>query len=283
MTDQVPDHDGQFEELAAGYALDALEPADEQAFLRHASDCPDCTRMLASYREVAAAIASLVPPAAEPSPQLADRIMATVLADLGPDRPPAPPTPPDPSAQADSGAVPAGQPEAPPEAPAEPDTSSGVVPLKPRRRWLRPAAAAAAVAVIVGGIWGGLAATGGSSAPTLASCQRSSGCYQTALSSPTTHKQTAKVLVQGKNAWMVPTGIKPDNTAGQIYVLWQIVGKRLLPLGGFDVHPGSAGTSIKVGSLPAPYHGTTDFAISLEPGRKVPLKPTVVVALGAVS
>ncbi|HEY2579801.1 MAG TPA: hypothetical protein VGI74_26110, partial [Streptosporangiaceae bacterium] len=84
MTDQAPDHDGQFEELAAGYALDALEPADEQTFLQHASDCPECTRMLASYREVAAAIASVVPPAAEPSPQLADRIMASVRAGLDP-------------------------------------------------------------------------------------------------------------------------------------------------------------------------------------------------------
>lgn len=282
MTDQAPDHDDQFEELAAGYALDALEPAEEQTFLRHASDCPECTQMLASYREVAAAIASVVPPAAEPSPQLADRIMATVRTGQNPGGAPVSPVPTGP---ADAGAAPAPaeQADTTAGAPAQQQPSPEVVPLRPRRRWLRPAAAAAAAAVIAGGIWGGLAATSGSPAPTITSCQQQSGCFQTALSSVTTHRQTAKVLVQGKTAWMVPTGIKPNHAADQIYVLWQIVGKRLLPLGGFDVHPGTTGTSIKVGSLSAPYHGTSDFAISLEPGRTVPAKPTVVVALGAVS
>ncbi|HEY2575094.1 MAG TPA: anti-sigma factor, partial [Streptosporangiaceae bacterium] len=252
--------------------------------------CPECTRMLASYREVAAAIASVVPPAAEPSPQLADRIMASVRAGLDPSRAPAP------AAQA-AGATPAehagtapaeqtaGQPDSTPEAPAQQDTPAEVVPLRQRRRWLRPATAAAAAALIAGGgIWAGLAASsGGSSQPTVANCQPQHGCFQTALSSVATHQPTAKVLVQGKTVWMVPTGIKADNTADQIYVLWQIVGKHLHALGGFDIHPSGTGTEIEIGKLAAPYHGTTDFAISLEPGRTVPAAPTKVVALGAVS
>ena len=279
MTDQSSDHNDQFEELAAGYALDALEPADEQAFLRHASDCPECTEMIASYREVAAAIAAVVPPPAAPRPQLADRIMATVRAGLDPNPAPASAAPP---AQADAGAAPAPADTA--GTPAQPEPSPEVVPLRPRRRWLRPVAAAAAVAVIAGGIWGGLAATSGTPAPTIASCQQPA-CHQTALSSVTTHQPAAKVLVQGKNVWVVPTSMKADNSANQIYVLWQITdnGKRLTALGGFDVHPGGAGTTIKVGQLAVPYPGTKEFAISLEPGRTVPVSPTKVVAAGVVS
>ena len=268
VTDQSPGHDDQFEELAAGYALDALDPADEQTFVEHAADCPDCTRIVASYREVAAAIASVVPPAAEPSPQLADRIMATVRAGA-----------PAPSA----GAAPVASDTA--AAPAQEEPAAEVVPLRSRRRWLRPAAAAAAVAAIVGGIWGGLAATSGTSAPTIANCQSQQGCYQTALALPHTTRQTAKVLVQGKNVWVVPTGMTVDNSADQIYVLWQITagGTRLVPLGGFDVSHTGVGSAIKVGSLSAPYHGTDAFAISLEPGRKLPAKPTTVVAIGNIS
>jgi anti-sigma-K factor RskA len=280
VTDQASGHSDQFEELAAGYALDALEPADEQAFLRHAGDCPECTRMIASYREVAAAIANVVPPPAEPSPHLADRIMATVRAGLDPHPAPA-------SSEPTAGAAPAeqtvSQPDATQEPPAQQDTPSEAVPLKPRRRWLRPAAAAAAVAAIAGGIWGGLAATSGGSAPTVASCQPRHGCYQTALSAPKTTHQTARVLVQGKSVWVVPTDMKVDNRADQIYVLWQIAGTHLHALGGFDVHQGATGTTIKVGQLAVPYHGTTDFAISLEPGRTVPIAPTKVVSVGAVS
>jgi hypothetical protein len=186
VSDHAPGHSDQFEELAAGYALDALEPTDEQTFLEHARDCPECTRMVASYREVAAAIASVVPPRAEPSPQLADRIMATVRAGQNPGPAAAPATP---AAQAEAGPAQAeastaqtetGAAPAPADttaAPAQPEPAPKVVPLRPRRRWLRPAAAAAAVAVIVGGIWGGLAATSGTPAPTIASCQVQQGCY----------------------------------------------------------------------------------------------------------
>jgi hypothetical protein len=80
VTDHPPDH-GPFEELAAGYALDALEPADEQRYLDHARQCPACTRALADFREVAAALAETAP-RAEPSPRLGDRILAAALADL---------------------------------------------------------------------------------------------------------------------------------------------------------------------------------------------------------
>ena len=39
-----PDQHERFEELAAGHALGALEPEDEQAFLAHVPACARCER-----------------------------------------------------------------------------------------------------------------------------------------------------------------------------------------------------------------------------------------------
>ena len=44
-----PDTHERYEELAAGYALSALEPEDEQAFLRHLGGCARCERELAVH------------------------------------------------------------------------------------------------------------------------------------------------------------------------------------------------------------------------------------------
>jgi anti-sigma-K factor RskA len=334
VTDQASGH-GPFEELAAGYALDALEPADEQRFLRHAQRCPACTQALVDYREVAAALADTAPPA-EPRPQLADRIMAAALADLGvgPQRSASP---------ADAGRenwAAAGPGDAD-TAPGDPVTMPGdhvtgqgeaitartdavtaredavaaredavtaredahvmaadagtaqedvlppgVVRLRPRAsRWLRPAAAAAAVALIAGGgTWAGLAATSSPTRePPSASCAHEHGCSQVVLTGAATHQVAAKVLVQAGVAWMVPTNMKADDTADQIYVLWQLTGNsRPLAVGSFDVRAGTD-TPIWIGDLAAPYAGTLAFAVSLEHGRTVPASPSRIVALGQVS
>lgn len=50
MSHRTEDHDA-FLELAAGHALHALEPEDEQAFLAHVSACAVCERALAEHRE----------------------------------------------------------------------------------------------------------------------------------------------------------------------------------------------------------------------------------------
>jgi anti-sigma-K factor RskA len=90
MTEQGPEHTV-FDELAAGYVLNALEPADEQRFLRHAEQCPRCQQTLAEFQNVAAALAETAPPA-EPRARLGERIMAVARADLAqPGHAPAPP------------------------------------------------------------------------------------------------------------------------------------------------------------------------------------------------
>ena len=269
VTDRQPGH-GPFEELAAGYALDALEPADEQRFLRHARECPACAQALADFREVAAALADTAPPA-EPSPRLADRILAAALADLDPGRRPGPL-----AAAADAAA--------PGDAAAEAEDAlpPGVVPLRPRaRRWLRPVRAAAAVALIAGGgTWAGLAATTSGSPPL--ACAHPHACPQVTLIAEATHRAAATVLIRNGKVWMAPVKMAA-NPAGDIYVLWQITGShRPLAVGSFDIRPGSS-AQIKIGALAASYHGTLAFAVSLEQGRTIPAAPSHVVALGQVS
>src|SRR5918912_4436757 len=54
-------------ELAAGYALDALDPAERDAFDAHLAECWRCREELASLQEAAAALAAGVEAPAPPS------------------------------------------------------------------------------------------------------------------------------------------------------------------------------------------------------------------------
>jgi anti-sigma-K factor RskA len=235
-------------ELSAGYVLDALDPADEQRFLRHAADCPRCRGLVTGFREVTEALAAEAAPLAEPSSGLADRILAAT-------RPH--------NEQADG--------------------TGQVVPLHGRaHRWRRPAAVAAAAAIIAGGVWGGLAATAPGPQPVLAACAESHTCARVGLTATASGRTAATVIVHDGVAWMQPSAMAA-NPAGEIYVLWQITGARIpLAVGSFDIHPGARGP-VRIGSLAVPYSGTWAFAVSLEHGRTIPARPSKPVALGQVS
>lgn len=63
----------QWDELAAGYALDALEPADRAAFLAHLATCAQCQDALDQHALVAAQLGSLAGGEATPPPWSAIR------------------------------------------------------------------------------------------------------------------------------------------------------------------------------------------------------------------
>jgi anti-sigma-K factor RskA len=317
MTDQEPDHTV-FDELAAGYVLHALEPADEQRFLQHAGQCARCRQTVAEFRMVAGALAETAPPA-EPGARLGERIMAVARADLAePGHAAAPPadsgrtdagtardggSAPDDSTVRDSGTAPhdstarddgtapddetaADQGTAAPAGPAP----GRVVPLRRRAgqgrpgwRWQKPAAAAAAAVLIaVGGIWAGLAATSGGPPRSLAACAHPQACPQVTLTSSVTHQTAARVVVNDGVAWMEPSAMQA-NPADEIYVLWQVTGAPVpMAVGSFDVKAGTT-SPIRIGALPAPYHATQAFAVSLEHGREIPPRPSTPVAAGKVS
>lgn len=74
-----PDEHVRFDELAAGHALHALEPEDEQLFRAHLSACARCVRALDEHAGALAQLA-YAPDAAEPPPSLLEGIRAGVLA-----------------------------------------------------------------------------------------------------------------------------------------------------------------------------------------------------------
>ena len=72
--------DAELHELSAGYALDALEPEERDAFERHLAGCPECQEEVASFWEVAGALAVAADGPA-PSPDLRNRILADARAE----------------------------------------------------------------------------------------------------------------------------------------------------------------------------------------------------------
>jgi hypothetical protein len=289
VTDARGEH-AQFDELAAGYALHALEPEDERQFLRHLSDCPRCREALSDYTEVAAALADN-PSTIEPSPQLGDRIMAAIAnepaggagrphqqvsagRDASNDRD---------STHRDS----TGRDSTGPGGQGGDKLPAGVSDLserRHRRRLVAIVASAAAAIVIAGGtIWGGLASSGGSSPsqPT-AGCMSGQTCRQVLLTDAHSHAPAGKVVISGHTVWLLPSGLPADNTTRQIYVLWQITGAHTpMAVGSFDV-TGHGDQPVRIGSLAVPYRGTWAFAVSIEHGRTIPATPSHPVALGQV-
>jgi hypothetical protein len=294
---------GLFEELAAGYALDALEPADEQLFLRHARGCPPCTSALAGYRDVAGALALASPPG-EPSPRLAGLIDSVARARAGPEpnhaglepghagrkggRPGSTAGLDDDPALGPGASAPAVGAEGPrvrrgrPRGRASGPPARGHRPPSRGRRWLRPAAVAAVVALLAGGgTWAGLEGTATRPVTRAALCSR--GCYQVVLTAAGSHAEAGMVLVSHGLVWMEPGNMAPDDIADQIYVLWQLTrASRPLAVGSFDVRAGAHGPVV-VGALAAPYDGTLAFAVSLEHGRTIPASPSRIAALGQAS
>lgn len=249
------DHE-RFDELAAGYALGALEADDEAEFRSHLEHCGRCQNLVVDFGEVAGELASALPDAAAPL-ALRDEIVAAARR-----------TPRDvPDTEAST------QADAAREAPISP-----LVP-HPRRPRVRLFVAVAAAVIILGGILAGvLASQGGLGAPP-ATCTASAGCAEVTLTSVQTHHAVARLIVADGSVWLRPLKLSPDQRAREIYVLWQIEGSHApRAVGGFDVVAGHRG-AVPIGPLVAPRrHGTT-FAISLEPGRRVPRVPTHVVAV----
>lgn len=261
---RLDDH-ARFEELAAGHALHALEPEDEQLFLAHLAGCARCERDLDEH---AAALAHLAyaPDAAEPPPSLLEGIRAGVLASgRGASFPSVEPAPVSLDARR--------------ERRAASRASRGAA-------WTGIAAAAALVVGL--GVWNvGLQQDRDAQAEFSTRMAKAVGqlrdeSTETVPLRGEAGEVVAVALVRGDEMSLVLDGL-PVNEAGTSYVLWgesRYGDKRAV--GAFDVT--SDGLDVRDGMrLQESVTGVTRFLVTHEKGDAAPAIPTLpVLAAGDV-
>ncbi len=318
MNPRREDHET-FDELAVGWALHALEPEDEAVFAPHLARCPRCARTVAETSEVMAALATDLPPA-EPSDGLRDRLRDAVErteqlpppagADPAPAGPAGGPVVGDtvPGATVPGAAgpgVPGGRrrTDAPPSgATAAGAAATGFPGYVPRgggaagarsvwRRVLPNALVAAAVAAILAlGTWNVVLGTARDEARTVAAEQAEvlDSLLQPgrAAIAPVTDAEghdVATVVARDGRLDVVTHGLDVNDLYATTYVVWGMAAEGPEALGRFDVVVSPQTDVRTIGSAAAGLDDYDAYAISIEPGRRVPAEPSVVVANGQVT
>ncbi|MDP9183966.1 MAG: anti-sigma factor [Actinomycetota bacterium] len=244
MTEQRSNSHESWEELAAGHAIDALEPEETGAFTAHLEGCARCQEVLADHAFVAAQLGHLA--SDEVNAPSWERLRAGIL---------------------------------PPRPVAAPDVAPVVSLDEVRARRMAPRWLSAAAAVVLLGGGGALAwqTTHGDSRSTqqvaLASCVADTGCRVVQL------QGKATLVVTNTAVQVLPTrlGTPPD---GKVYVLWQLPrdGKPTMVATLDSTSNGAVG---ETHALALPYDDTAAFGLSLEPASVQPTHPTDIVAVGS--
>jgi hypothetical protein len=239
-------------ENAVGWALYALEPEEERVLRAHLPGCSLCRETMRSTEQVAAQVGAATPHS-EPPPALRRRLLAAIQ-----EAPrPLPPPPVDLSVH------------------------------RARRRSRSPLAAAAAVVAVLGGATMVL----GVQVSHLTSQQQAQAAGEAMVRSvvgdPVAKRAVltnsggtpvAMIVTSPSGAVVVPLGLAP-NAANHTYVTWGLLPSGPIALASFDVPADSAGPVVV--NWPATAAGLTRFAISVEPGRTMPMTPTNVIASGS--
>jgi len=271
----TPEH-ADYEALAAGYGLHALEPEDEQRLSAHLVTCLSCARLVADTALLGSAFADLLEPEVPP-PGLRDRILAAATAQ--PRALPEPLTVPR-APQADSA----------PGAPAE-SASSPLAPSRPsgRRRQLRERFLVGALAAAIGvgvAVPVTLAAsdhgsgTAGNTALAQALLQRNA---QEVTLKSATGASLARAVMSDKGVFLLADGLPVNDRSRTVYVLWaaDTQGQRRA-VATFDVR-GGAPVLLSVDKMPFTPAQVRQLAISYEPGRSAPTQPSDVVLSGTTA
>lgn len=264
MNDQCQGADCPHRELAVGWALHALEPAEESLVATHLPSCPRCKGTAAQTEDIGATLGLSVPEAI-PSAGLEQRILS-VTADKW--------TPPD----------------APEPAPVTPLTRPEGRTIKPSVLRTGGLAAAAAVILVAAAAVLGVRVTQLNGELDQAQRQVSamSDAMQNAADPATIRiplvtkggQAVGMVLASQNHVAVLPTRLTSNSIADQTYVLWGLAGGSPVALTAFDVSGDAPGLHI---AYPTVAQGTfTSYAVSLEPGRRAPAVPTDVVASGQV-
>ena len=233
-----------WDELAAGFALDALEPAEEAELLTHLDDCEVCRAALRDHQLVAASLAALAE-----DDDLTPPSWSTIR----------------------TGIVGA-------------ETAAGdVVSIAERRKarnrspWVLGAVAAAFV-IVAGVVTVVVATNGGQSAreAAISNCRADSACHVVQLNRG--RSESAVVIVRNGSARVWPTDLSSPS-GNRVYALWQLPRVGTPTLLAQPVPRSSASSA----PLALPYDETAAFALSVEPAGPKASSPTDVVAIGTAT
>ena len=256
------DQHERYEELAAGHALGALEPEDEQAFLTHLHGCARCERDLAVHLSTLTHLA-YAPDAAEPPASLLDGIRAGVLASGRGS-----------SLSEVAEVVSLG---------AARSRRLGAGQL--HRARLMIAVAAAATLVVGLGVWNVTLQSEQSQqeqwGQRMTAAVRELGVPGTDTVPLTVGNEVVAVaLVRGDELSLVVDGLKVNDTSSTTYVLWgQSRFGDVRPVAAFDVT--KEGLDVHEGlRLQAGVADVTRFMLTHEQGRSAPPIPSPVLATG---
>ena len=256
------DHDD-FEGMAVGWALHALEPDDEQEFTDHLLTCDRCQQLVRESEETLGELAYDVP-LVDPPPQLLDRIRQATGATSS-------------------------------EVGARTQVEHSAAPAIPLRRrsvrrmppWFMPAVAAGLVIIALLG-WNVLLQNRIDESQRVAA-QRQDVITKLAKSSTravladSQNRTVGYVVQRGSNVEIVAAGLAPNDRVRSTYVLWAVQGsgEPARAVGAFDIVKATMDVRAVGGSPPTP-DTVSGYAVSKEPGRNVPKQPSEVIATGAV-
>lgn len=262
----TPDLHQRFDELAAGHALGALEPGDEQDFLRHAAACAQCDRAVHAHLETLGHLAYASEPAVPPA-SLWQAVRAGV--------------------EASDRAV-----SWPGEAPATDRAAAGSDELaaartrRDSRRLLRRVAAATSVAagfVLVASLVAQNVSLREQQQDQLAltkamemvlSTYDGAGVRQVLLSAEGQEQPAAVAVVDGARVHLVVDSLKPNDARSTTYVLWErTVAGDVRAVGTFDV-TGDRDVEVVSDLLLPDAEQLKALMVTHEQGRKAPASST---------
>lgn len=262
-----PDPHQRYAELAAGHALSALEPEDEQEFIAHVSGCAQCELDLREHQVTLSHLA-YAPEAAEPPPSLLEGIRAGVLA--------------------------SGRATVPDDAePGDPRTAEPSSLDEARRR------RAGAASMRRAGMWTGLAAAFAlvvslgvwnvdlqsdrdaqqARGDRLSAAVRDMGepGAETVSLTGSGGDVVAVALMRDDELSLLVDGLEPNDAEATTYVLWgRLPSGDVRAVTAFDVT--DDGLQVNEGlSMPVQATEVTELMVTSEPGRALPQTPTLPV------
>lgn len=263
----------EFEELAAGYALDALEPEEEDRFLAHLPGCGRCGVALTQHLAVAAQLAWAVDPApALPLPLPLPPALAEIAAR-------SPRSLPEDPFRAQEPSVASRVLRRPAVRRGSGRERSALLPGSRRGRVLAAAGALGVAALLTVVSLGAVSRDGGTATVQAEASERALLAVNdpaAAVGRLVAVGQSAHgtaVVSQG-HAWLVLDGLAP-NAPGKRYVAWEITGFDTMRAAAAFVVEDSGVTAVDLGPVPSSTVASTRYAVTEEePGPALPTSPS---------